>query len=85
MFQIAEEYRDMPASFGGDVPADGLRALLVVGEPADGCGNLTRPPASDNFTGKWIVLVARYCKQHSVGGEGCDIIPRSRTASRAKV
>jgi hypothetical protein len=50
----------MPASFGPDLPMDGLRGFLVVGEPSDGCGNLTAPPPADNFTGKWIVLVARY-------------------------
>ncbi|XP_039765381.1 E3 ubiquitin-protein ligase RNF13 isoform X1 [Pararge aegeria] len=58
---IAEEFRDMPASFGPDLPPDGLRGYLMVGEPQDGCAPLNKPPAdSDNFTGKWIVLIARY-------------------------
>lgn len=54
-----EEFRDMPASFGNDLPADGLRGFLVAGEPPDGCGPLPNPPTVDNFTGKWIVLLAR--------------------------
>ncbi|XP_026324292.1 E3 ubiquitin-protein ligase RNF13 [Hyposmocoma kahamanoa] len=57
---IAEEFRDMPANFGPDLPVDGLRGLLVGGEPHDGCQPLIKPPQIDNFTGKWIVLVARY-------------------------
>ncbi|XP_045510689.1 E3 ubiquitin-protein ligase RNF13 isoform X1 [Colias croceus] len=57
---IAEEFRDMPASFGPEVPPDGLRGFLVPGEPADGCGPLGKPPAVENFTGKWIVIVARF-------------------------
>ncbi|KAL4707152.1 hypothetical protein ACJJTC_018887 [Scirpophaga incertulas] len=57
---IEEEFRDMPASFGPDLPLEGLHGFLVAGEPRDACGNLTGPPSADNFTGKWIVLVARY-------------------------
>ncbi|XP_022827191.1 E3 ubiquitin-protein ligase RNF13, partial [Spodoptera litura] len=57
---IMEEFRDMPASFGNDLPADGLRGFLVAGEPPDGCAPLPKPPTVDNFTGKWIVLLARY-------------------------
>ncbi|XP_045760731.1 E3 ubiquitin-protein ligase RNF13 isoform X1 [Maniola jurtina] len=58
---IAEEFLDMPASFGAELPADGLRGFLVPGEPPDGCGPLNKPPpATDNFTGKWLVLVARF-------------------------
>ncbi|XP_068628795.1 E3 ubiquitin-protein ligase RNF13 [Battus philenor] len=58
---ITEEFRDIPASFGDDVPADGLRGMLVQSEPPDGCSALPPPPVNvDNFTGKWIVLIARY-------------------------
>ncbi|XP_037300799.1 E3 ubiquitin-protein ligase RNF13 isoform X2 [Manduca sexta] len=57
---IMQEFLDIPASFGGDLPPEGLRGLLVAGEPADGCSALVKPPVVDNFTGKWIVLVARY-------------------------
>ncbi|XP_049887827.1 E3 ubiquitin-protein ligase RNF13 isoform X2 [Pectinophora gossypiella] len=57
---IAEEFRDMPASFGPDLPMDGLRGFLVAGQPQDGCAPLVKPPTTENFTGKWIVLVARY-------------------------
>ncbi|RVE52074.1 hypothetical protein evm_003352 [Chilo suppressalis] len=57
---IEDEFRDIPASFGPDIPLEGLRGLLVAGQPADGCGNLTVPPRIDNYTDKWIVLVGRY-------------------------
>ncbi|CAH0600184.1 unnamed protein product [Chrysodeixis includens] len=57
---IMEEFRDMPASFGNDLPAEGLRGFLVAPEPADGCAALPLPPTVENFTGKWIVLLARY-------------------------
>ncbi|XP_072935568.1 E3 ubiquitin-protein ligase RNF13 [Epargyreus clarus] len=57
---IEEEFRDMPASFGGELPPDGLSGLLVAGDPPDGCSPLAKPPAVDNATGKWIVIVARY-------------------------
>ncbi|KAJ0181448.1 hypothetical protein K1T71_003533 [Dendrolimus kikuchii] len=57
---VVDEYLDMPASFGGDLPVEGLRGLLVAGEPSDGCAPLTKPPLVENFTGHWIVLIARY-------------------------
>ncbi|KPI93616.1 E3 ubiquitin-protein ligase RNF13 [Papilio xuthus] len=59
--RIAQEFPDMPATFGGEVPLTGLRGLLVQGEPEDGCSALPPPPqVTDNFTGKWIVLLARF-------------------------
>ncbi|XP_061382674.1 E3 ubiquitin-protein ligase RNF13 isoform X1 [Danaus plexippus] len=57
---IAEEFLDVPASFGPELPADGLRGYLVAGEPRDGCSALEKPPLDENFTGKWVVLIARY-------------------------
>ncbi|KAM3960155.1 godzilla E3 ubiquitin protein ligase [Aphomia sociella] len=58
---IVDDFHDMPASFGGEVPSDGLRGYLIAGDPPDGCGNLTKPPSlPDSFVGNWIVLVARY-------------------------
>ncbi|KAG7304178.1 hypothetical protein JYU34_011114 [Plutella xylostella] len=57
---IADEFRDLPASFGADLPIEGLRGFLAAGAPADGCGPLEKPPVVENFTNKWIVLLARY-------------------------
>ncbi|XP_063829718.1 E3 ubiquitin-protein ligase RNF13 [Ostrinia nubilalis] len=57
---IENTFLDRPASFGPDLPFEGLRGLLVPGQPANGCGAMKPPPAVDNFTNKWIVLVARY-------------------------
>lgn len=50
----------MPADFGDDIPIAGLRGFLVAGVPNDGCSNMTKPPFDEiNFTGRWIVLVAK--------------------------
>ncbi|GBP92916.1 E3 ubiquitin-protein ligase RNF13, partial [Eumeta japonica] len=57
---IEQEFHDMPASFGPELPFEGLRGLLAAGEPRDGCTALAPPPLAENFTGKWIVLLARY-------------------------
>lgn len=58
---ITEEFRDMPASFGPELPPDGLQGYLVKGEPEDGCSAMTKAPVDpNNFTGKWVVIVARY-------------------------
>ncbi|CAB3221108.1 unnamed protein product [Arctia plantaginis] len=57
---VNQEFRDMPASFGGDLPPEGLSGLLVKANPSNGCTTLQNPPTVENFTGKWIVLVARY-------------------------
>lgn len=58
---IVREFRDMPASFGPEVPEEGLVGFLVVGEPRHGCTPISPPPLNEtNYTKKWIVLLARY-------------------------
>ncbi|CAH0722970.1 unnamed protein product, partial [Brenthis ino] len=59
--KITEEFLDVPASFGPELTLEGLRGFLVTGEPEDGCTILKKPPVDpENFTGKWVVLLARY-------------------------
>ena len=49
----------MPASFGPELPPDGLQGFLVKGEPEDGCSAMNKPPVDPDI-GKWVVIVARY-------------------------
>ncbi|KAL0895329.1 hypothetical protein ABMA27_011471 [Loxostege sticticalis] len=71
---IENDFLDRPASFGPDLPFEGLRGLLVQGEPANGCGDLAPPPTDENFTKRWIVLVARY---------NCSFADKVRSAMKA--
>ncbi|KAI8430362.1 hypothetical protein MSG28_000656 [Choristoneura fumiferana] len=76
-----DEFDDQPAAFGAKVPDDGLRGRLVLAAPRDGCGKLQPAPPPDNFTGKWIVLIARYncsfdtkIRNAQAAGYGCAIV-----------
>ncbi|XP_035782211.1 E3 ubiquitin-protein ligase ZNRF4-like isoform X2 [Anopheles albimanus] len=56
--QIIEEFRDLPATFGGDIPDTGLKVLADRADPADGCSAMRPPP---NVTSsKFAVVIARY-------------------------
>ncbi|XP_058055418.1 E3 ubiquitin-protein ligase RNF167 isoform X2 [Anopheles bellator] len=55
--QIIEEFRDLPATFGGNIPDTGLKMLADRAEPADGCTVMRPPP---NITSKFAVVIARY-------------------------
>lgn len=55
-----EEFRDLPARFGGSLPINGLRVAPVQGDPSDGCHSMTRPPDINSTVPiKWVVLIAR--------------------------
>ncbi|XP_050100076.1 uncharacterized protein LOC126580838 isoform X2 [Anopheles aquasalis] len=56
--QIIEEFRDLPATFGGEIPDTGLKVLADRADPADGCSAMRPPP---NVTSsKFAVVIARY-------------------------
>uniref|UniRef100_A0A182M3Z7 RING-type E3 ubiquitin transferase n=1 Tax=Anopheles culicifacies TaxID=139723 RepID=A0A182M3Z7_9DIPT len=55
--QIIEEFRDLPATFGGDIPDSGLKVLADKADPLDGCTEMRPPP---NVTSKFAVVIARY-------------------------
>ncbi|XP_049288312.1 uncharacterized protein LOC125766410 isoform X1 [Anopheles funestus] len=55
--QIIEEFRDLPATFGGDIPDSGLKVLADRADPPDGCLEMRQAP---NSTSKFAVVIARY-------------------------
>lgn len=56
---IAEEFRDMPSTFGNSLPYEGLRGMVVYADPPDGCKSLPKHPDVPEYFGKWIILIAR--------------------------
>uniref|UniRef100_A0A1Y9H2I6 RING-type domain-containing protein n=1 Tax=Anopheles dirus TaxID=7168 RepID=A0A1Y9H2I6_9DIPT len=56
--QIIEEFRDLPATFGGEIPDSGMKVLADRADPPDGCS--TMQPAPSNVTSKFAVVIARY-------------------------
>lgn len=58
--QLIEEFRDMPAKFGRQLPTNGLKVHGITGNPVNGCSTLEPPPNSPDMEGfKWAVLIAR--------------------------
>lgn len=55
--QIIEEFRDLPATFGGEIPDSGLKVLADKSDPPDGCSEMRPAP---NVTSKFAVVIARY-------------------------
>lgn len=75
--QIMDEYRDMPARFGPQLPQTGIRYAHIKGNPANGCSDMDRPPFSaENITSpiKWAVVIARL---------GCSFEDKIRNAQKA--
>lgn len=58
--QIEEEFRDMPAKFGGIIPAEGIKGMVVYSDPPTACQEIQGPPNDTNYNGNWIVLIRRY-------------------------
>ncbi|KAG4072153.1 hypothetical protein HA402_015652 [Bradysia odoriphaga] len=59
--QLIEEFRDLPAKFGRQLPSNGLKVHGITGNPANGCTILEPPPKSPDMEDfQWAVLIARY-------------------------
>lgn len=58
--QIEEEFRDMPARFGGLIPSEGIKGMVVYADPPTACHEIQGPPNTTNYNGNWIALIARY-------------------------
>ncbi|OAD47015.1 E3 ubiquitin-protein ligase RNF13 [Eufriesea mexicana] len=58
--QIEEEFRDMPARFGGLIPSEGIKGMVVYADPPTACHEIQSPPNSTNYHGNWIALIVRY-------------------------
>ncbi|XP_076175453.1 E3 ubiquitin-protein ligase RNF167-like isoform X2 [Ptiloglossa arizonensis] len=57
--QIEEEFRDMPARFGGMIQSEGIKGMVVYADPPTACRDIQAPPNITNYIGNWIVLIAR--------------------------
>ncbi|XP_012218002.1 E3 ubiquitin-protein ligase RNF13 isoform X2 [Linepithema humile] len=58
--QIEEEFRDMPAKFGGIIPPEGIKGVVVYSDPPTACQKIQAPPNNTDYTGNWIALIRRY-------------------------
>ncbi|XP_032680995.1 E3 ubiquitin-protein ligase RNF13-like isoform X1 [Odontomachus brunneus] len=58
--QIEEEFRDMPARFGGLIPTDGIKGMVVYSDPPNACHEIQGPPNNISYNNNWIVLIRRY-------------------------
>ncbi|XP_058119134.1 E3 ubiquitin-protein ligase RNF13 isoform X2 [Anopheles coustani] len=56
--QIIEEFRDLPGTFGGEIPDTGMKVLADWADPPDGCTEFHRKPP--NNSSKYAVVIARY-------------------------
>ncbi|XP_011138262.1 E3 ubiquitin-protein ligase RNF13-like isoform X2 [Harpegnathos saltator] len=72
--QIEEEFRDMPAKFGGSIPADGIKGMVVYSDPPNACHEIQGPPTNISNNSNWIVLIRRY---------NCSFEIKVRMAQRA--
>ncbi|XP_012260315.1 E3 ubiquitin-protein ligase RNF13-like [Athalia rosae] len=72
--KIKNEYLDIPARFGGLIPLDGVKGMVVYAEPPTACGPIISPPNNTNSDVKWIALIARY---------NCTFEEKIRTAQKA--
>lgn len=58
--QLIEEFRDLPAKFGRQLPSNGFKVHGITGNPTNGCSPLDPPPNDPDTDGfKWAVLIAR--------------------------
>lgn len=72
--QIEEEFRDMPARFGGLIPLEGIKGMVVYADPPTACHDIQQPPNTTNYDGNWIALIARH---------NCTFEVKVRMAQRA--
>lgn len=78
--QLLEEFRDFPATFGGDIPESGIKVRAVRAVPLDGCSEMVGPPenvtsmAAPGVPARFAVIIARY---------NCSFEDKVRNAQRA--
>lgn len=78
--QLLEEFRDFPATFGGDIPESGIKVRIVRAFPLDGCSEMVGPPenvtsmAAPGVPARFAVIIARY---------NCSFEDKVRNAQRA--
>lgn len=72
-----EEFHSLAASFGPNLPPNGLRVLAVGAKPENGCGAISPPPENVTLYGerpKWVALIQRY---------NCSFETKVRNAQKA--
>lgn len=75
--QLLEEFRDFPATFGGDIPESGIKVRAVRAVPYDGCSAMDGPPENVSEIGvptRFAVIIARY---------NCSFEEKIRNAQKA--
>lgn len=78
--QLLEEFRDFPATFGGDIPESGIKVRAVRAFPLDGCSEMVGPPENVTSLGtpgvpsRFAVIIARY---------NCSFEDKVRNAQKA--
>lgn len=78
--QLLEEFRDFPATFGGDIPESGIKVRAVRAFPLDGCSEMVGPPenvtsmGSPGVPARFAVIIARY---------NCSFEDKVRNAQKA--
>lgn len=79
--QLLEEFRDFPATFGGDIPESGIKVRAVRAVPYDGCSEMVGPPENVTSMGgpigvptRFAVIIARY---------NCSFEEKVRNAQKA--
>lgn len=50
----------MPAKFGGIIPPEGIKGMVVYADPPTACRKIQPPPNDTNYDGNWIVLIRRF-------------------------
>lgn len=58
--QIEEEFRDMPARFGGQIPLEGIKGMIAYANPPWACSPVEGPPNITGYDGNWILLISRF-------------------------
>ncbi|XP_033207331.1 E3 ubiquitin-protein ligase RNF13-like isoform X2 [Belonocnema kinseyi] len=58
--QVEEEFRDMPAKFGAQIPPEGIKGMVVYADPPYACQDVKEPPNVTGYDGYWILLASRY-------------------------
>ncbi|XP_014212657.1 E3 ubiquitin-protein ligase RNF13-like isoform X3 [Copidosoma floridanum] len=58
--RVEQDFKDLPARFGGFIPPEGIKGLIVYAEPSTACQVIKGPPNNPDYDGyDWIVLIAR--------------------------
>ncbi|KAJ8687155.1 hypothetical protein QAD02_022949 [Eretmocerus hayati] len=53
-------FPDLPARFGGIIPDEGIKGVVVYADPPYACQDIKAPPVSPDYDGyNWIVLISR--------------------------